>query len=204
MKIELPDGSEGHLRLVHSDKTDAAILAKWRTEHFDNFFTRIKPNIEDVLSWLRNYECDDTDLMFLIEYPPGIPIGQLSLSKIDLNEKSAEFGRMIRGRKAALKDIMQIASMSLVEWAFHTFELKRIHLCVFADNVRALNFYSRIGFRMSERRDYRKMLTPEGMERYVDIGKEMNPVDEDQIRSVLIMTMERNLLHSVEKGDTKN
>lgn len=176
--------------MVRTDKRDAAILAEWRTDHYDKFFTRIKPSKEDMLNWLRNYESDDTDLMFLIEYPSGIPIGQMSLTKMDLNERVAEFGRIIHGGEKAPENIMQIASRTLIEWARNIFNLQRIYIEVFADNQRALNLYSKLGFHISEIQYFQRMITSEGIEQFVKIERRAFAKEKEQGRSVAKMILE--------------
>ncbi len=191
LKVALPDGDTGYLRLVHANRKDAALLAKWRTEHFDQFFTRIKPSKKEVFDWLKRYETDYTDMMFMLEYPDENPIGQMALSKIDLDRKSAEFGRIICGVKRTPKEIMQIASKILIEWAYSFFNLQQIYLDVFAYNQNALNLYVKLGFRISAIQQYHKTIISGGIERYIKIAPGKTIDNEDQTCFVHRMILEK-------------
>ncbi len=191
LNVALPDGNNGYLRLVRADGQDAALLARWRTDHYDKFFTRIKPNEEEVLDWLKRYQSDYTDLMFLVEYPHDGPIGQMALSKIDLHKKSAELGRIIHGRKGTPKGIMQAASKTLIEWALSFLNLEQIYLDVFADNQKARNFYIKLGFCLSAIQQYHRTITSEGIERYGTVAPEKTVGREVPTCSVHRMILEK-------------
>lgn len=189
LRVELPEGNDGCLRLVHVDRKDAAVLAKWRTDHYEKFFTRIKPNENEVLDWLKRYQSDGADLMFLVEYPHDRPIGQMALSKIDLHKKSAEFGRIIHGRKGAPKGIMHIAAQTLIAWAFRSFHLHQIYLQLFADNHPAVHMYGKLGFHVAEIHYYQRTITATGVEQYMKIEQERTGGDDRSARVVYRMIL---------------
>ncbi len=190
LNIEPSGNDAGYLRLVTVDRSDAALLAQWRTAHFDKFFTWIKPGEGDVLEWLKSYEADDRDLLFIVECPSGAAVGQMALSKIDREERSAEFGRVIRGDRRSPRDIMLNASRTLIAWAFDSLNLERIYLQVFAHNRPARRLYDELGFCLSEVQHFRRSVTPEGIERYVQ-SQNGTGKDEGDTSPVLKMILEK-------------
>jgi RimJ/RimL family protein N-acetyltransferase len=144
-RIDVP-GTSAYLRLAHADLFDARCMAKWRTLHYQQFLTWIKPTSEQLLFWLNSNVPRNDDMMLILESEEGIRLGQMSLYHIDAENKQAEFGRVIRGVADFRKEIMIKASEALLAWAFNELRLLEIYLEVFEMNHRAKRFYKKLGF----------------------------------------------------------
>jgi len=144
-RIDVPDTAT-YLRLVRADLSDATCMAKWRTLHYQNFLTWIKPTPDQVLQWLNSNMPRNDDMMLILESEEGIKLGQMSLYHIDAEKRLAEFGRVIRGVAGFQKGIMTKASEALLAWAFNELRFLEIYLEVFEMNHRAKRFYQKLGF----------------------------------------------------------
>jgi len=144
-RIDVPDTS-AYLRLAHADLFDATCMAKWRTLHYQQFSTWIKPTPDQLLQWLNSNKTRNNDLMLILESEQGIKLGQMSLYHINAEKKKAEFGRVIRGAADFQKGIMTKASEALLAWAFNELRLLEIYLEVFETNHRAKRLYKKLGF----------------------------------------------------------
>lgn len=189
--IETVEGIKGYLRPVHADREIAAKMAKWRTANFDAFFTWIKPSEDDVLQWLKRQEEIDNDIIFMIELPAGISVGQIALYGIDFYQNTAKIGRIIKGRKECPEGIMTLAAETLVRWGFGCLKLEKIFLEVFTDNERAVSLYKRLGFRVSEMLLFKRTKTPQGVVRWVSVKKGQGTSPIHQYRKVCQMALQR-------------
>ena len=106
-RIDVP-GTYTYLRLAHANLSDATYMAKWRTLHYQQFLTWIKPTPEQLLQWLNSNKLKNDDMMLILESEEGIKLGQMSLYHINAEKKRAEFGRIIRGVADFEKEIMTI------------------------------------------------------------------------------------------------
>lgn len=191
LKFEVPDGLKCHLRPVRINIEDAAKISKWRCDNYDSFFTSIKPSEKDVLAWLKSYQHDYSDIMFFIDMPSAFSVGQMALYHINLDKRTAEFGRIIRGENESPKGIMTIAAKMLLEWAFKELGLKQINLEVFSDNKPAVSLYQRLGFQIVNTILFTKIINELGIEQWLRVTekKRNNAWPEQQYRQVTIMVL---------------
>lgn len=139
-------GTSTYLRLAHADLFDARCMAEWRTLHYQQFLTWIKPTPDQLLGWLNSNMLRNDDMILILESEEGIRLGQMSLYRIDAENKRAEFGRVIRGVANFQKGIIAQASEALLAWAFNELGLLEIYLEVFEMNHRAKRLYKKLGF----------------------------------------------------------
>ena len=192
IKIEASGNVIGHLRPVRVGREDAQKMAKWRTECFDSFFTWIQPAGNAMLQWLKDYEKDDKDIIFVLETPAQIPIGQMAIYNIDPNKKEAEFGRVVHGEKDGLKGIMVFAATALLRWAFTDLKVETVFLKVFDDNGPAIALYKSLGFHVSDILLFKKTETTEGIVQWVPVKeKEESLREKYPYRKVLKLVLER-------------
>ena len=144
-RIDVPNTST-YLRLAHADLRDATCMAKWRTLHYQQFSTWIKPTPNQVLQWLNTNKPRNDDLMLILESKEGIKLGQMSLYHIDAERKRAEFGRHIRCVTGFQKGIITKAIEALLAWAFSELSLMEVYLEVFEMNHCAKHLYEKLGF----------------------------------------------------------
>ena len=133
------------LRPANPSMEDARRLARWRSDHTHAFLTWIRPSPEEVLEWLNAYQDREDDILFIIETFEGSAWGQIGLYRIDLDQGTAELGRLIRGEDAP-DGMMFSASLAVLEWAFEQLQLQEVVLEIFEDHVQSVAFYRKLGF----------------------------------------------------------
>jgi RimJ/RimL family protein N-acetyltransferase len=73
-------------------------------------------------------------------------VGMVSLMKIELISRKAEFGITIGEKNYWGTGVAKAASNMLLHYAFQILKLEEVYLTVFEDNVRATQFFSNLGF----------------------------------------------------------
>jgi len=199
LKIKTCTKRDAILRPVRVNREDASLLARWRAQEYKNFFTWVKPDLSEMLQWLGNYQTDDRQILFIVESPVGIPIGQMSLYGIDYSKKITEFGRLIRGCSHVQKNFMGSACYGLLKWGYSTLDLEKTFLEVFADNKKAVSLYERLGFVISKSLMFKRTETPDRVLQWVESDEKVSPHDrvdsndrgKIQYREVLQMVLDR-------------
>jgi len=191
-RIDIP-GTSTYLRLAHADLSDAICMAKWRTLHYQQFSTWIKPTPDQLLQWLNSNKPRNDDIMLILESEEGIKVGQMSLYHINAEKKRAEFGRVIRGAADFQKGIMTKASEALLAWAFNELRLLEVYLEVFEINHRAKRFYKRLGFRTESTFPVVKRFE-DGLERWIKADQLTCPSSrkDTEFRRLNKMVLRRN------------
>jgi diamine N-acetyltransferase len=187
IKIESIRNINACLRPVQTTREDARVMAKWRRETYQSFFTWIQPSEAEMLEWLTCYENIDSDILFFIEAPVGNPVGQVSIYNVDMDKKLAEFGRIIKGEKECPENLMNHACATVLQWAFYSLQLKKISLEVFADNKAAISLYKKLRFNILDILLFSKTKTPKGIICWINVEKAR---DKNQYRMVYKMTVE--------------
>ena len=184
---------EAYLRPIHEKSEDAALLAKWRAEHYQSLFTWVQPNEVEMLEWLAGYEDDDTAIMFFVECPAGVPIGQVSIYNVDQDRKVAEFGRLIRGERKGPRGLMSFACDTLIRWSFTYLRSEKIFLEVFADNEKAVALYKRLGFVLSTRLTFKRTINSQNIVQWVESDTRVTSGDlgKNHYREVFKMVLDR-------------
>lgn len=143
------EGRGIRLRLLGPGDLDRTLEWRNRDENRRWFVHSDPINMETHLRWFEAYQTRDDDFVFVVETSTDrpVPIGQVSLYRIDWELRAGEFGRLLigdphaRGRGLGLE-----ATRTLVDFGFGTMGLSRIHLEVFVDNVAAIKIYRKCGF----------------------------------------------------------
>ena len=196
------EGGFGVLRPVRADPEDAAPMARWRTESFMSFFSWVRPDARDMLMWLKAYDTRDDDVIFMVEAPPGRPVGQMSLYHVDPVSMEAEFGRVAKGRTGPA-GVMTRAAGVLIGWAFEELGLAKLRLDVFASNREAVALYGRLGFSVVDRHPYRPMDTDDRVVRWVPVAR-FGPGEarKDRYRDVCVMELDRDTVRIPHLADS--
>ena len=132
-KLRIED-AEGMLEWMHDSDTnqyfrfEADKMTKEKAEKF------IK---ESMSEHNMNYAVADQNDVYL---------GTISLKNINYHDGNAEYAislrKCARGTGAA-----KCATLELLQFAFHTLKLQKVYLNVLSENLRAIRFYQKIGFR---------------------------------------------------------
>ncbi len=139
-------------KLVGEAKNDALLMAKWRNQNKEAFFSCITSTEESTIAWLEDkYNKNYDDIIFMIETIENVPVGHIALWNFDSNRNVCEFGRVIRGSNKVPKGCMTISTNLILQWANQNFGIKNYYLEVFENNKPAVSLYTRCGFRSIER-----------------------------------------------------
>ena len=141
-----PRGRRVHLRPLSDAETD--LVLRWRSDpavHAQLFAER-PPTRQEHEAFLQRLRSTPERVEFAIVLHDGTPVGTIGLSRIDRQQRTAEYGILIGDPAARGKGIAAEASELILDYAFQTLGLDHVVLQVFADNEAALGLYRRLGF----------------------------------------------------------
>ncbi|MEI7028200.1 GNAT family N-acetyltransferase [Paenibacillus sp. y28] len=133
---------------------DIEQIRAWRNQDFirTSFIDQGMISEEQQRLWFERYVNAADDQMFLIieKEPSCRPVGTAALYRIDRQQLTAEFGRLMIGEPTALgKGYGQEATRLLCKHAFRHLGLKQLYLEVLENNLRAIRIYRQCGFKPS-------------------------------------------------------
>ena len=152
--IPLPE-SKGMLlpicRFLADDEALIRDLASWRQAAALAYPTRFPVTIEGTRTWLKDKLLAVEDrILFLVLDRHGYRVGHLGFASC-LNDKCAmEVDNVVRGVPGSSRGIMSEAMRAIVIWAHNNFWPDEIFLRVLSDNPRAIAFYERLGYKLTE------------------------------------------------------
>ena len=90
---------------------------------------------------------EERPLMIEIQHEGGwLPIGDIGFHAIDWRARAAEIGIVIGDKRFWNQGYGSEAMRLMLRHAFHTLNLNRVSLQVYADNPRAIRAYEKVGF----------------------------------------------------------
>lgn len=123
------------------------LLSKWRKENPEVSNNSFEVSNERTAKWLNEIVIsDEQKIFFLIVDSRGEPVGHIGLCKINEEMRSADIYAVLKGNKNSEKGIMTFCLRRLLEWARAELGINRFYLGTKSDNFRAIRFYERIGF----------------------------------------------------------
>jgi UDP-4-amino-4,6-dideoxy-N-acetyl-beta-L-altrosamine N-acetyltransferase len=127
---------------------DSSILYHWRNSpSVSQFMYRDDPiEIEDHLRWFNSVYQDTAQSRYRIAEWNSQAVGLVSLTKIDLRQKTCEWGGYLgpeAQRGLGLGKEMIVSSLDI---AFTELELNRVTVEVLVTNHRAIKLYESVGF----------------------------------------------------------
>jgi RimJ/RimL family protein N-acetyltransferase len=138
------------IRLRPVGEEDLARLVEWRNAPGvrEQFFNKQPLRLDGQRDWFATYREDPSRELFVILQRPGdLPVGTVGLSRIDRENRSAEFGNLLIADAACRgKGFAREATELLIRDCFERRRLHRLYLYVYADNERAAGLYERCGF----------------------------------------------------------
>jgi RimJ/RimL family protein N-acetyltransferase len=158
--IRLED-HKGYLMSVselHADDVDMiTMLAKWRSEA-TTFHDGFKVTFDGTKNWLRKLLLDIPDrILFLVLNRYGKPIGHLGFANAMNDQGLMEVDNVIRGVHGAEPGLMSLSIQALLRWAVQTISPQGFHLKTLEDNVHAIGFYDKLGFKFSGKLPLRRV-----------------------------------------------
>ena len=110
------------------------------------FFNSQVLAMKDQKKWYSAYENKDNDEMFIIQVD-SVDIGIIAIYNIDKKNKKAEIGRLLIGEdEYRSKGYAYQAGKLLLKYAFNSLKMEKLYLNLFADNITAVNLYTKLGF----------------------------------------------------------
>lgn len=137
------------VELVPLEKKYLDIVTKWNYDTEINFYFSKRPPLsqEQQLHWLEQTLNDSTKKKYIIIHQLNQkPVGMVSLMKIELPLRKAEFGITIGEKNYWGTGVAKAASTMLLHYAFQILKLKEVYLTVFEANTRAIQFFTNLGF----------------------------------------------------------
>jgi UDP-4-amino-4,6-dideoxy-N-acetyl-beta-L-altrosamine N-acetyltransferase len=124
------------------------LVRTWRnSDHVCKYMiTNHNISIEEHQRWLEKLKANTTQKTWIIKYKKK-PIGLISLSDINLEKKTAEWGFYIADESIRGKGIGSKVLYELMEYVFDTLHLQTMSTKVLGDNLVALRMYEKFGFR---------------------------------------------------------
>jgi len=136
-----------HLRRLC--KNDAIYMLEWMkdTELTENFrFNTEDTTINSVNDFIDHSIGDENNLHYAIADEQDVYLGTISLKAINRVDKNAEYAIALR-KSVIGTGIASFATKSIIEIAFNELKLNKVYLNVLAENVRAIRFYEKFGFK---------------------------------------------------------
>lgn len=147
------------MRLRPLESGDLALLAQWRNDNAEHFFSVWPIAQSEQPGWYQKYLGSGRERQFMVEVEGNlstkqeasklawITVGTLALLNINHHNQSAELGRVLMGDKRYEgKGHMADAIRALVKFAFEEANLNRLYVEFFADNKEAKQLYKACGF----------------------------------------------------------
>jgi RimJ/RimL family protein N-acetyltransferase len=151
LAIRSPDGrSPGALvpvtELTATNDEIVAAMARWRSVHRDAFLTVFESTTDKTRGYIRKILLPDpTRILFLVrEAATDAVVGNLGLNNI--STARAELDNVLRGEAVTRRDMMHLAMLALLNWAFGSLAVTSVSLNVLGHNLRAMRAYRRVGF----------------------------------------------------------
>jgi RimJ/RimL family protein N-acetyltransferase len=150
-RLALPQGA-GHLvpvcELHAADREIVATLARWREQNSRWYPTQFRVTLAGTAAWLRAQVLDVEDrILFLVAGQSGGPVGHLGLANALNDGRAVKVDNVMRGVADCQPGLLGVALRALLDWAGQALVPRRIYLPVFSDNLHAIHFYRRLGFR---------------------------------------------------------
>lgn len=129
-------------------KEDAPLMLEWM--HDANVGGKLAADfehmtIENCIGFIESATLDEKNLHRAICGEDGEYLGTISLKNIDEKNANAEYAICMR-TKSIGTGMSRIATDEILEIAFRELKLRKVYLCVFEQNIRAVKFYKKYGF----------------------------------------------------------
>ena len=134
-----------NIKLKLIEEEDLSFLVKIRNESYGEFYEYPISNSKQKMWFEKFLNCGD--VLFIIYTNDNIKVGMIGLSKIDTRNRSAEFGRFFISRSYRGKGFGKESLKLILEYSFNHLNLHRIYLNAFEHNDRAINLYTKLGFK---------------------------------------------------------
>jgi hypothetical protein len=131
------NGSDDLKELVRTWRNTKQVSQYMITNHFIT--------VEEHQRWLEKLKTNSSSKAWIIIYN-NTPVGLVSLTKIDREKKTAEWGFYIAEESARGKGIGSTTLYKLMEYVFDTLRFEKLSTLVLQNNDIAMKMYEQFGF----------------------------------------------------------
>lgn len=126
------------------------VFSEWRGKAMKMFFSQFDSTADKTRDYLtRSAIADSQRILFAMEDSDSSIVGHIGV--VFTSNSVAEIDNLMLGRSVKEKDFAFQCERELCKWVFEEFEIKEIHLRVFAFNFPAISLHKSVGFVESER-----------------------------------------------------
>lgn len=148
-----------NIRIRPLNKDDLELLRRWRNMPINTRYLSQVPYItpQMQLEWFDRNQAAPDEITFAIDEIDTLNRLVGSLSLYNINNKEAEFGKMLIGDEEAHgKKVGVYSIVTLLSICFNLLNLQRVFLHVFEENISAVKVYKEVRFEI-EKIDKKKL-----------------------------------------------
>ncbi|MBI4992015.1 MAG: GNAT family N-acetyltransferase [Candidatus Harrisonbacteria bacterium] len=148
-KVVFLKGKKVILRPLNKE-TDLEHITRWINDHeVTQYLTIYLPTTrKNEEGWLDSLNKDKENIVLAIETLDGKFIGTMGIHQINWKDRTATTGALIGEKEYWGKGYGTDAKMLLLEYAFHTLNLRKICSVVFSFNKRSLRYSLHCGYKI--------------------------------------------------------
>ena len=137
---------QGSLVLIQSPtEEEYRLLTNWRRKN-RRWFRDAKPvTLTSTKKWWKTVQDNPLRVLYWVIDKKGNKIGHMGLNRF--KDTSCELDNVIRGLDIS-PGLMGMAAKSLIRWTLKTLPIKIIYLQTNFDNLHAIKFYQKYGFKI--------------------------------------------------------
>lgn len=137
------------MKLRKLELKDIEGILEWMKDSSINCYFRFNPdkiNEKSVKEFILASQNDSENYHFAITADDDNYLGTISLKNVDNINKNAEYAISLR-KSSIGKGVSKYATEQILSFGFEKLGLNKIYLNVYSDNIRAIKFYEKIGFK---------------------------------------------------------
>jgi len=134
--------------ILEVDKDLVDLVRNWRNSKNVSQYMYTNHHItkEEHQKWIEKLKTKKTAKAWIIKYNEK-PVGLISLSNIDYNNKTTEWGFYIADDSVRGKGIGSASLYKLMEYVFDEMNFNEMHTKVLENNPKAMRLYEKFGFK---------------------------------------------------------
>jgi|ERR1035437_286022 RimJ/RimL family protein N-acetyltransferase len=127
---------------------DAEITLTWRLSDKAKYLHKGSKTIEEQTIWIENALEKKDEFNFIIEYK-SIPVGMISIVKINYQHRTCEIGRLLIGETEFVghAPVAYESELLLSDYVFDCLKLHKMYGFVLEDNKEMLNYRKYFGYK---------------------------------------------------------
>ena len=137
------------MKLRELEVKDAELMLQWM--HDDDVVALLGTNfkektINDCIAFIESSKDSSKNMHRAIVDDMDVYMGTVSLKHIDMENKTAEFAITVR-KEAMGKGFSKFGMAAIITAAFEEVGLEKVYWCVAKENLRAVRFYEKNGYK---------------------------------------------------------